>query len=92
MFLKFCHGLVGVVSSRRKGMLKRRKHCGSQRFLQNRLRFNCVSLYYFSQMIDFRQDLLLISQCEFSQDNVGQGDSEDEEESHGTARKGSYSL
>ena len=43
-------------------------------------------------MIDFRQDLLLISQCEFSRDNVGQGDSEDEEESHGTARKGSYSL
>lgn len=43
-------------------------------------------------MIDFRQDLLLISQFEFSQDNVGQGGSEDEEESHGTARKGSYSL
>ena len=30
-------------------------------------------------MIDFKQDLWLISQCEFSQDNVGQGDSEDEE-------------
>jgi len=43
-------------------------------------------------MIDFRQDLLLISECEFSHDNVGQGDSEDEEESHGTSRKGSYSL
>jgi hypothetical protein len=27
-----------------------------------------------------------------SQDNVGQGDSEDEEASQGTARKGSYPL
>ncbi|KAM3683684.1 hypothetical protein ACB094_12G165500 [Castanea mollissima] len=32
------------------------------------------------------QDLLFISWCEFSRDNVGQGDSEDEEPSQGTAR------
>lgn len=30
-----------------------------------------------------------MSRCEFSQDNIGQGDSEDEEPSQHTARKGS---
>ena len=51
--------------------------------------FLCI---LFQNTIDFMQDLLFISWCEFSQDNVDQGDSEDEEPSQGTARKGSYSF
>ena len=64
--------------------------------LKDFCRTGCVLIVFlciiFLKMTDFRQDLLLISQFEFSQDNVGQGGSEDEEESHGAARKGSYSL
>ena len=51
--------------------------------------FLCI---LFHNTIDFMWDLLFISWCEFSQDNVDQGDSEDKEPSQGTACKGSYSF
>lgn len=49
----------------------------------------CTTFY---KTIDFMREFSLISWYEFSQDNIGQGDSDDEEPGQRTARNSSYSL